>query len=158
MKLFKQFICFYVFRYFLCCLHETIRANYANFDIWILSLAAHIQTLPRQKRFHYPPFGFIKLFCHFWAERMLLLSGDKCKNKWLSLSLSIRTPGAEINTPEMVVGPQVYMTGHMPDRVIQTWMYDITRLIQTCNVWDIIMYQIIIMEGNNEGLGLTLVV
>ena len=63
--------------------------------------------------------GFIKLFCHFWVERMRL-SGDKCKNKWLSLSLSIRTPGAEINTPEMVVGPQVYMTGHMPDRVIQT--------------------------------------
>ena len=58
-----------------------------------------------------------------WPERMRL-SGDKCKNKWLSLSLSIRTEGAEINTPEMVVEPRVPMTGHQPDRVIQT-----------CNVW-----------------------
>ena len=120
---------------FWCCLHETIRANYANFDIWILSECCSHQNLKRQKRLHYHPCprcqaqvqlqmkvkwrsgeglegqsyvwvvalklsnGFIilnvliKLYCQWGRWRRMRLSGDKCKNKWLSLSLSIRTRG-----------------------------------------------------------------
>ena len=90
-------------------MHETIRDNYANYDIWNDASVENSLIIR----------SFNAAFVFGLAEKKKLgrsFQRDKCKNKWLSLSLSIRARAGEINTAEMAVGSRAgaraYMSGH----------------------------------------------